>query len=114
MLGRLPQRNVVGWRFGLKRMDRDSQLVRRAHVVGRINQCPFALVRHRCMGQTPPKANPQDMPAKVCWGPLGFRARQTRKQQYSVFEEQLAGRPSQVRHKSKRKIKPTTDTRKTE
>jgi hypothetical protein len=38
----------------------------------------------------------QTSPVKV-WGALGFRARQTRKQQYSVIKERAAGAPSQGR-----------------
>jgi transposase len=45
-------------------------------------------------------------PAKVCRGALGFRARQTRPQEYSVFKERAAGAPSQGRPISKR-AKPT-------
>jgi len=41
-------------------------------------------------------------PAKVCRGALGFRARQTRPQEYSIFKERAAGAPSQGRPKSKR------------
>jgi hypothetical protein len=41
-------------------------------------------------------------PAKVCRGALGFRTRQTRPQEYSVFKERAAGAPSQGRPKSKR------------
>lgn len=41
-------------------------------------------------------------PAKACRGALGFRARQTRPQRYSVVREQAAGAPSQGRPKSKR------------
>ena len=41
-------------------------------------------------------------PAKVCRGALGFRARQTRPQNYSVVKERVAATPSQVRPKSKR------------
>jgi hypothetical protein len=41
-------------------------------------------------------------PAKVCRGALGFRARQTRPQEYSVFKDRTAGAPSQGRPKSKR------------
>jgi transposase len=45
-------------------------------------------------------------PAKVCRGALGFRARQTRPQVYSVVKERAAGAPSQGRPKPKR-AKPT-------
>jgi hypothetical protein len=45
-------------------------------------------------------------PAKVCRGALGFRARQTRPQEYSVFKDPLAGAPCQGRPPSKSKSKP--------
>jgi hypothetical protein len=48
-------------------------------------------------------------PGKVCQGALGFRARQTRKQEYSVVKEQSAGGPSQVQPRSKRQTKSATD-----
>jgi hypothetical protein len=41
-------------------------------------------------------------PAKACRGALGFRARQTRPQRYSVIREQSAGAPCQGRPPSKR------------
>jgi len=41
-------------------------------------------------------------PAKVCRGALGFRARQTRPQVYSVVKDRAAGAPSQGRPTSKR------------
>lgn len=44
-------------------------------------------------------------PAKVRRGALGFRARQTRKQVYSVVTDRVAGSPSQVRPKTIRKTK---------
>jgi hypothetical protein len=47
-------------------------------------------------------------PAKVCRGALGFRARTTRKQEYSVEKDLSAGAPSQGRPR-KRKSKPETD-----
>jgi transposase len=45
-------------------------------------------------------------PAKVCRGALGFRARTTRPQQYSVVRDQSAGAPSQGRPPSKRAQSP--------
>jgi transposase len=42
-------------------------------------------------------------PAKVCRGALGFRARQTRKQEYSVVKERAAVIPSQARPQSQRR-----------
>lgn len=50
-------------------------------------------------------------PARVCRGALGFRARQTRPQEYSVLKDRAAGAPSQGRPTSKR-AKPSK-TRKT-
>jgi transposase len=47
-------------------------------------------------------------PAKAQRGALGFRARQTRKQQYSVVKEQAPGAPRQRRTRSKTKTKPDT------
>ena len=50
----------------------------------------------------PPPRIPKVCPAKVCRGALGFRARQTRKQEYSVFKERAAetsSRPTQPRRK---------------
>src|SRR6185437_2046583 len=47
-------------------------------------------------------------PAKVCRGALGFRARTTRKQEYSVEKYPSAGAPLQGRPR-KRKSKPKTD-----
>jgi Transposase IS116/IS110/IS902 family len=52
-----------------------------------------------------PERSRRNCPAKVCRGALGFRARQTRQQEYSVFKERSAGAPSQGRPKSKRKSK---------
>jgi len=52
----------------------------------------------------PPSLIAKTCPAKVCRGALGFRARQTRKQQYSVIKEraattQLKARPSSKTNK---------------
>lgn len=53
---------------------------------------------------TPPLSPsiPRFSPAKVCRGALGFRARQTRPQKYSVAREHAAGAPLQGRPPSKR------------
>jgi transposase len=55
-----------------------------------------------------PKLKPfrRACPAKVCRGALGFRARTTRKQEYSVEKDQSAGALSQGRPPSKTKSKP--------
>ena len=50
----------------------------------------------------PPSRILKTSPAKVCRGALGFRARQTRKQEYSIFKERPAATPSQARPPAKR------------
>jgi transposase len=78
-----------------------------------INQMIAKLVASPTAGSTPgleptaPTLPPSPRisklsPAKVCRGALGFRARQTRPQRYSVVREQSAGAPSQGRPPSKR------------
>ena len=49
----------------------------------------------------PPPRTYRTTPAKPCRGALGFRARQTRPQKYSVVREQSAGAPRQGRPPSK-------------
>ena len=50
----------------------------------------------------PPSRIPKALPAKVCRGTRGFRVRQTRKQEYSVFKERSATTPSEARPLSKK------------
>jgi hypothetical protein len=45
----------------------------------------------------PPKLIGGACPARVCRGALGFRARETRKQEHSVVKDPAAGAPSQGR-----------------
>jgi transposase len=56
----------------------------------------------------PPQRFRKTCPAKVCRGALGFRARQTRKQEYSVEKDPSAGAPRQSRSRSKTKSKTKT------
>jgi hypothetical protein len=56
--------------------------------------------------QQPPALIRKTCPAKVCRGALGFRARQTPPQQYSVKKDPSAGAPRQRRPASKNKTKP--------
>ncbi len=52
--------------------------------------------------QTRPMVIRRASPAKVCRGALGFRARQTRKQEYSVVNDPSAGAPRQRRPETER------------
>jgi len=62
----------------------------------------------------PPPRIPGFSPARVCRGALGFRARQTRPQKYSVVREHAAGAPLQGRPPSKRNTSPQTQKPHTE
>jgi transposase len=92
----------------LRQLGADEKLVE--EMVAKLNQ-PEACssVGEEPAGSPPPLVIRRACPAKVCRGALGFRARQTRKQEYSVVKEPSAGSPSQVRPKSKRKTKPDRD-----
>ena len=59
---------------------------------------------------TEPEKIRKACPAKARKGALGFRARQTRRQEYSVFKERAARSPSLARPKTKRKTKTKTET----
>ena len=71
-----------------------------------LEECPRIEEEEEPPQVAPPQRIRKASPAKVCRGALGFRARQTRKQKYSVFKERAAADPSRERPKSKRK-KPT-------
>ena len=70
-------------------------------IVQKADQPPAAGSR-----QTLPLVIRRACPAKVCRGALGFRARQTRKQEYSVVTDLSAGAPRQRRPVVQRKNKP--------
>jgi len=53
-------------------------------------------------------------PAKVCRGALGFRARQTRKQHYSIVKTSSADAPSPAHPQSNRNKPPETNDRRTQ
>jgi hypothetical protein len=63
---------------------------------------------------TPPARILKACPPKVRRGALGFRARQTRKQQYSVVKQQVTEAPSQGRPKPKSKRKNSPKTKDTQ
>lgn len=97
----------------LRQLGADEKLVE--EMVARLNQ-PEACTPAE---QNPASSQEREMirrasPAKVCRGALGFRARQTRKQEYSVLKERAAEGPSQVQPRSKSKTKSKAKTLKTE
>lgn len=93
----------------LRQLGADEKMVE--ELVSRMNQtdaCSAAQAEQA--SQSPQRVIRKTPLPKVCRGALGFRARQTRKQVYSVVKERAAGRPSQVRPKTKRKKTPDKDT----
>jgi transposase len=97
----------------LRQLGADDVLI--GELVTRLNQPLDTCASHQ---QQPALLSPPDRirktcPATVCRGALGFRARQTRKQEYSVLKEPAAGAPRRRRRPSTRKPESDTDTRKT-
>ena len=91
----------------LRQLGADEKLV--DEMVSRMNQADACSPDDRKQASVPqPKVIRKTPLPKICRGALGFRARQTRKQEYSVVTDQVAGSPSQVRPKTKRKK--TSDT----
>ena len=96
----------------LRQFGADERLVE--EMIAKLNQPEACSSQQAKQADTPPpKLIRKACPAKTCRGALGFRARQTRKQEYSVVKEQSAGSLSQVRPLSKGKIKSEPDTRST-
>jgi hypothetical protein len=78
-----------------------EQLISQIH---QADACPAAETEQ---ASKPPQKVIRKTPLpKICRGALGFRARQARQQVYSVVTDRVAGSPSQVRPKAKRKKKP--------
>ncbi|MGH7866210.1 MAG: IS110 family transposase [Candidatus Dormibacteraceae bacterium] len=98
----------------LRQLGADEVLV--GELVTRLNQqseaCPSASQEQAPTGA--PEKIRRSCPAKVCRGALGFRARQTRQQEYSVFKDQADGAHQQRRPRSKRQTKSETGTQNTE
>ena len=93
----------------LRQLGADEDLINQ--MVGKLNAKPAVCSptgekQTEPVALTPPPRILKTSPAKVCRGALGFRARTTRKQKYSVVKERAAAAPSQARPQSKRK-KPT-------
>jgi transposase len=94
----------------LRQLGADEKLVE--EMIAKLNQPEACSSQDQKQAGSPaPTLIRRASPAKTCRGALGFRARQTRKQEYSVVKEQSAGSPSQVRPPSKRKIKSEPSTR---
>jgi hypothetical protein len=82
----------------LRQLGGDEKLI--AEMVEKLNQveaCSSAGEEQTISSQ--PELIRRTSPARVCRGALGFRARQTRKQEYSVGKDRSAGGPSQVQPK---------------
>lgn len=94
----------------LRQLGADEKLIE--DMLARMTQAEACSAIEQKQGLTPsPQPIRRACPAKVCRGALGFRARQTRKQEYSVVKEQEPGAPRQRRTRSKTKPKPQSDTR---
>ena len=85
----------------LRQLGADENLVEQ--LIQQINEPPVAEQAH-----TPAVVIRRACPAKVCRGALGFRARQTRKQEYSVLKDPSAGAPRRRRPATQTKNKPKT------
>lgn len=89
----------------LRQLGADEKLVE--EMIARMNQADACSAAKAEQASAPPQnVIRKQSPAKVCRGALGFRARQTRTQEYSVVTDRAAGRPSQARPKTKQKTKP--------
>lgn len=86
----------------LRQLGADEKLVE--EMVSRLNQADASsAAQAEPASETPKKTTRQTPMPKICRGALGFRARQAHKQKYSVVTDRVAGSPSQVRPKTKRK-----------
>jgi transposase len=87
----------------LRQLGADETLI--AQLIDQMNQLSACSSPEQA--DTPPaKLIRRACPPKVCRGALGFRARQTRKQEYSVVKDPSAGTPRRRRPASKSKNKP--------
>lgn len=89
----------------LRQLGADEKLVE--EMISRIHQADACSSAKENQASDPqPKVIRKTYQVKVRRGALGFRARQARTQEYSVVTDRVAGSPSQVRPKTKRKKKP--------
>jgi transposase len=86
----------------LRQLGADEKLI--AQLMDQMSQPPACPAADQA-DTSPVKLIRRPCPAKVCRGALGFRARQTRKQEYSILKDPSAGAPQQRRPKSKNKTK---------
>jgi transposase len=87
----------------LRKLGADETLI--IEMVNRLNQQPACSPGEEQAATAQPLMIRRACPAKVCRGALGFRARQTRIQEYSVLKEQEPGAPRQRRPQSQTKTK---------
>jgi transposase len=93
----------------LRQLGADEKLVE--EMILRLNQADAdSAAQAEAASASQKKVIRRASPAKACRGALGFRARQTREQVYSVVTDRVAGSPSQVRPQTKRKKTPEKKT----
>jgi transposase len=90
----------------LRKLGADETLI--DEMVIRLNQPPTCSPAQEQAAAAPPLTIRKTSPAKACRGALGFRARQTRKQEYSVEKDHSAGAPRRSRSPLKPKSKSKT------
>jgi transposase len=92
----------------LRQLGADNELVE--EVVARLDRPnAFPSVSNEATTQSPLQVIRRASPAKVCRGALGFRARQTRKHEYSIVKKRPTESRSPVRPRSKRDEPPETN-----
>ena len=85
----------------LRELGADDELI--AELVAQLTAPPAcSSAEEKQTAATTPQRIVKACPPRVCRGALGFRARQTRKQEYSVIKQPAAEAPSQARPTSKR------------
>ena len=87
----------------LRKLGADEALI--DEMVIRLNQPPACSPAQEQAAAAPPLIIRKTSPAKACRGALGFRARQTRIQEYSVVKDHSAGAPCRSRSPLKPKSK---------
>jgi hypothetical protein len=93
----------------LRQLGADDDLVN--ELVARLNHPTVysSVEKSETTTQLPPQPIRKASPAKVCRGALGFRARQTRKHEYSVTDRRAAETHSATHAEGKRKKEPETN-----
>jgi hypothetical protein len=91
----------------LRQLGADNELVEQ--LVARLSQPDAGSPAQETATQLLPLPLRRASPAKVCYGALGFRARQTRKTEYSIGKSRDAQTLSPKRSQSKPKQQPATN-----